>query len=108
MDDSFYIKEGDTSPALRYTLAPAPIDLTGATARFSMRVRGQITPMINRVAATIVSPTTGGVVQYDWQAGDTATAGFYDAEFEVTYADASVETFPNRGFIPVLIDGDIS
>lgn len=108
MDDPFYIKEGDTSPALRYTLAPAPIDLTGATVRFSMRTRGQITPLINRVAAQIIAPATGGVVQYDWQTGDTATAGFYDAEFEVTYADASVETFPNYGVIPVLISGDIS
>jgi len=107
MDDAFYIKEGDTSPALRYTLSPT-VDLTGATVRFSMRVRGQATPLLDRVAATVVAPATGGVVQYDWQAGNTGTAGFYDAEFEVTYADSTIETFPNRGFIPVLVDGDIA
>lgn len=108
MNDAFYIKEGDTSPALRYTLLPSPIDLTGATVRFSLRLRGQNTPLINRVAALIVAPAAGGVVQYDWLTGDTATAGFYEAEFEVTYADSTIETFPNRGYIPVNIDGDIA
>jgi hypothetical protein len=45
---------------------------------------------------TIVDDTNG-VVQYDWQVGDTDTVGAYYVEFQVTYSDASVETFPNNG-----------
>ena len=46
-------------------------------------------------------------VKYEWQPGDTDTEGFYDAEFEVTYSDGTVETFPNRGFITVIISPDL-
>lgn len=38
---------------------------------------------------------------------DTDTAGRFEAEFEVTYADGAVETFPNDGFIVVQIGPDI-
>jgi len=108
MADIFYIKRGDTSPALRYTLLPSPIDLTGATVRFSMRMRGQNAPEIDRVLAQIESPATAGVVLYNWQSGDTATDGERECEFEVTYADGSIETFPNYSFETVQIGGDIS
>jgi len=47
-------------------------------------------------AMTIVD-ATGGIVQYDWQTGDTDTVGTYNVEFEVTYSDSSIETFPNNG-----------
>lgn len=107
MSDPFYIKEGDTSPALLYTLSPT-VDLTGATVVFNMRLRSDGSVKVNRAAAVIVSPATGGVVRYDWDADDTDTAGIYQAEFEVTYADSTVETFPNNGFIPVQIGGDIA
>lgn len=49
-----------------------------------------------------------GIVRYDWSADDTNAIGSYQAEFEVTYADASVETFPNRGYIRVEIIDDIA
>ena len=44
-----------------------------------------------------------GVVRYDWQSGDTDTPGTYYVEFEVTYQDLSVETFPNNTNETVLI-----
>jgi hypothetical protein len=47
-------------------------------------------------------------VRYDWSADDTDTIGSYQAEFEVTYADASIETFPNDGYIRVEIIDDIT
>lgn len=37
-----------------------------------------------------------------------AAAGAFEAEFEVTYADGGVQTFPNVGFIPVRIGADVS
>jgi len=48
------------------------------------------------------------LVRYNWIAADTDTIGSYQAEFEVTYADASIETFPNDGYIRVEIIDDIT
>jgi hypothetical protein len=58
-------------------------------------------------AAVIVTPADG-TVRYDWQAGDTAPAGRFLAEFEVTYSDGAIETFPNAGALVVRIDPDLA
>jgi len=97
MTMAFSIKQNDTSPSLQATLKDAAltaINLTGATVRFHMKsVDGTV--KVDEVM-TIVSEDNG-IVQYDWVSGDTDTVGTYYVEFEVTYADASVETFPNNG-----------
>ena len=103
--DGFLIKRGDTSPAIRYALEPATVVLTGATVRFQMRARNGAVLM--DVAALVVTDTGTPTVEYSWQAGDTATAGLYEAEFRVTYADGKIETFPNDGFIPVRVTEDV-
>jgi len=94
---AFSIKQNDTSPSLQATLKDAslnPIDLTGATVMFHMKsVDGTV--KVDRQMT--ITNEAGGVVQYDWQSGDTDTVGTYYVEFEVTYADSSVETFPNNG-----------
>lgn len=107
MRDTFYLKRGDTSPSLIYALDPATVVLTGSTVRFNMRLSGGAVK-VSRAAAVIVNATGAPTVRYDWQAGDVDTAGFYDAEFEVTYAGGAVETFPNSDFIRVNITGDIA
>lgn len=107
---SFYVKQNDTKPAMRATLKDGDgtvINLTDATVRFHMRVIGATSNTVD-AAATVVSPATSGVVQYSWDAADTATIGTYQAEFEVTYGDLSVETFPNTGYIVVEIVDDIA
>jgi hypothetical protein len=94
---AFSIKQNDTSPSLQVTLKDsslAVIDLTGATVRFHMKSVDGTLKIDSPMTVTNVS---GGVCQYNWQAGDTDTVGTYYVEFEVTYADASVETFPNNG-----------
>ena len=103
--DGFTIKRGDTSPAIRYALEPATVVLTGATVRFQMRARNGAVLM--DVAALVVPATGTPTVEYSWQAGDTATAGLYEAEFRVTYADGKIETFPNAGFIQVRVNQDV-
>ena len=97
MTMAFSIKQNDTSPALQATLKDAalsPINLTGATVRFHMK---SIEGAIKIDDPMTVTNALGGVVQYDWVLGDTDTVGAYYVEFEVTYSDASVETFPNNG-----------
>jgi len=106
--EAFILKEGDTSPSIVYALLPASVILSGATVRFSMRNRSTGAVVIDRAAAVIVTATVTPTVRYDWQSADTASAGFYDAEFEVTYSDATVETFPNSTHIAVIINGDIA
>ena len=107
MSETFYIKTGDTSPSIIYALTPTSVDLTAATVRFSMRSRAGVL-VINRANATIVTATVAPTVRYDWQAGTTDAEGFYQAEFEVTYAGGAIETFPNFGFIGVAIADDIA
>ena len=94
---AFSIKQNDTSPSIQATLkdsAQSPVDLTDATVMFHMKSVDGTVKVDRQMTITNAS---GGVVQYDWQAGDTDTVGTYYVEFEVTYADASVETFPNNG-----------
>jgi len=106
---TFYVKQNDTSPAMLATLQDADgnaIDLTSASVRFHMRPVGGGQVVVDE-AATIVTAASG-LVRYDWIAADTDTIGSYQAEFEVTYADASIETFPNDGYIRVEIIDDIA
>jgi predicted dehydrogenase len=106
---TFYIKQNDTSPKVLATLQNASgsaIDLTGASVRFHMRTLDGSSTVVD-AAATIVTAASG-IVRYSWTAPNTATSGSYQAEFEVTYADASIETFPNDTYISVEILDDIA
>lgn len=96
----FTIKRNDTAPALRYALLPDTVDLTGAAVVFNMR-GGPV-----RAAATVVT-VNPPVVEYPWQASDTQKEGVYLAEFEVTYADGAVETFPTTNDLIVKIVPDL-
>ena len=107
MSETFYIKQNDTSPALRYALIPT-VNLTGASVVFNMRPRGSTTVKVSRQTATVVAPATSGIVEYSWAAADTDTMGDYEAEFEITYSDATVETFPNASYIAVKVTDDIA
>lgn len=103
---TFTMKRRDTSPALIYRLKPA-VSLAGASVVFNMRRRGG-TAVISRKAASIEGNPSAGTVRYDWEPSDTGSVGIFEAEFEVTYTDGTVETFPNSGFITVQIAGDIA
>ena len=106
---TFYIKRNDTSPSMLATLQDASgneIDLTAASIRLHLKPIGSSAVTVD-APATIVT-ALDGLVRYDWQAADTAESGSYQAEFEVTYADTTVETFPNDGYIRVEIISDIA
>jgi len=93
---TFSIKQNDTSPSLQATLTDysgAAINLTNCVVNFHMKnVNGSLT--INS-QMTIVS-ALNGIVQYNWVSGDTNVPGTYYVEFEVTYPNTSIETFPNN------------
>jgi uncharacterized protein YfaS (alpha-2-macroglobulin family) len=105
---AFTIKQNDTSPALQATLKDYngnPISLVGATVKFHLKsFEGTI--KVNQTMT--ITNASNGVVTYFWQSGDTSTAGTYYAEFEVTYSDLSVETFPNSGNLAVTITPELA
>lgn len=106
---TFYIKQNDTVPSIRATLQNGngdPVDLINATVRFHMRLIGANNTTVD--AAAVVVSAAAGIVQYNWIADDTDTIGSYQAEFEVTYPDSTVETFPNDGYVRIEIIDDIT
>ena len=106
---AFFIKQNDTSPILQANLKDgndAAVDVSGATIAFKMRPVSSTTATIDS-AATIIDGTSGSV-KYEWQSSDTATAGSYFAEFQVTFSGGKIETFPNGDYIQITILDDIA
>ena len=108
-EETFYIKQNDTASFLTRDLKDAfgaPVNVTGAAVKFSMRVKPAGTVKVDDEDAVIVTAGTGRV-RYEWTAANTNTADEYEAEFQVTYANGKIQTFPNDGHIPVVITDDI-
>ena len=100
---AFYIKQNDTSPSVLAALKDAnnnSINLTAANARIHMT---DITGTVKIDSAVDIINEETGIIRYDWQPEDTDTAGTYYVEFEVTYTDGAIETFPNTGKEVVII-----
>jgi hypothetical protein len=105
---AFSIKQNDTSPSLLVTLQDGDgntINVTSGTVRFHMVDLARSVKVDG--AMTLVNASIG-LVRYDWQAADTDTAGTYYAEFEVTYADGSIETFPNTDSVAIVITPELN
>jgi hypothetical protein len=82
------------------------VNLISATVVFNMK-EPDGTVVVSRFAASVESadPPT---LRHDWDPAHTDTKGAFLGEFEVTYADGTVETWPNDGFIEIIIDEDIA
>lgn len=107
----FKIKEDDTTPAIEAKLTDAnglPVNLTGASVKFLMRVKPGGSVKVN-TGAVIVGTATNGRVKYAWTAANTDTADVYEAEWEVTYSDSTIQTFPGgKEFITVTVGDQIA
>ena len=107
---TFYIKQNDSRPELDVFLRDdkdRSINVTGATVKFNMRNASDNTTKISAGSVTTVSSTSGRV-KYSFSTSDTDTSGNFDGEFQVTFVGGQVETFPNDGFIKVIITDDVS
>ena len=104
----FIIKQNDTSPAIQAALKTfnnKAVNLIGSNVQFHMKLdSGMI--VVNKPA--IIVNDIGGIVKYEWEQGDTAISGTYFAEFQVTYEDESIETFPNKDYIRIRIVKEIA
>lgn len=97
------VYQDDTRP-LDVTLERSGLDLTGASVKFFMRRRDRPGGSLIQGNASVLAPPTDNRVRYTWAAGQTSTPGIYDAEWQVTYPDATKESFqkileilPDRG-----------
>lgn len=110
MAASFFIKQNDTGPSIQAVLT----DSTGRTrsmtnassVRFNMSKEDGTNVISGGIGA--IDNAAKGMVSYAWQAGDTAEAGIYNAEFEITYVNDQVETFPNNSYIKVIVKEELA
>lgn len=107
---SFHITENDTAPPIEATLKAgdpaAAVNLTGASVRFHMEDEAGTVKV--DAAGTLVD-AANGKVKYDWQPADTDTAGRFKAEWEVTFSDGTIRTFPTGSSkTTVVVHGEIA
>lgn len=105
----FVIKRHAHRPYLRLYVTDKdgnPFDFSSATGVIFLMYDSDGVEKVN-AAATIVSPATGGILQYTWQGTDTDTAGEFKAEFDVSYA-GELLTLPLDGVIEVKIYEDVN
>jgi len=86
---------GDTGPDITAVIhaeddVNAPVDLTGASVRFQMRLPQGNKYKVN--AAAVIDDAVSGQVSYAWGANDLSQPGEYQAQFEVTYPGGKVQT----------------
>lgn len=107
MSDVFIIKKGDTSPSIAW-VPDQTISFAGASVVFNAWDNAG-TVVLSRQPASITTLGTDTVLQYDWAPSDTTNlTEISKCEFEVTYADSKVETFPNGDYIGLSILPDIA
>ena len=113
----FRMQRHDRLPSIQATLSA---DLTGAASvKFIMRpaigdpeAPADWVPDFGVAAtvnttATIVTPASG-IVRYDWLAIDTAVAGPYLGQWQVTWTSGSKpQTFPTDTYHTILIRADL-
>lgn len=113
MASSHTWRRNDTVP-ISGTLkkAGAAKDIEGATLRFHMYKTDLSTAIVDAAANNDQvgdgSDGTKGNWSYDPVAADTDESGEFRGEVEVTYADSTIETFPNRGHIRITITDDLA
>ena len=104
---SVLIKRNDTLPVFKATLNDVDGDvavLSGATVKFIMVDKDGDEKVS---AAAVITGAGTGQVEYRWIPTDTDTVGSYRGEFEVTFSDGNIMTFPNDGYIVITIIGDL-
>lgn len=70
------------------------VNLTDCSAKFQLVEKDTGNVILNKTA-TILSPPTSGIVQYDWVAGETdVQSSKYKLRIEITFADTKKQTFP--------------
>lgn len=109
MNADYERKSGDTKPfeaLLKVNRQVLPM-AGSEVVRFHMRPKvAGAGPTVNQLA--VIADATKALVRYTPQLAEVGTAGSYDIEWEVTFADGSIETFPANGFMDCILYDDIA
>lgn len=110
----FSISVGDTQSSIYATLENSggtPVDIQGATVLFKMGPNsGGVTVSGTATNAQVGAGTTDGSrgdVVFAWPA-PVGTAGVYRGQWQVTYAAGGTQTFPNSGYVTILVNDQVS
>lgn len=104
MSRPFFIKRDDLVPAITGYVEDdrGAVNLTQASAvTFSMRASGASAALISGAVASIVNATQG-LIAYPWASGQTATVGYFEGEFKLTWPQGP-QRVPNPGFQPITV-----
>jgi len=110
MAASFYIKQNDTAPSIEAALKDSNGRVksmaNASVVRFHMKDENG-NALVTSGVGTIVNATKG-IIAYEWQTGDTSNTGIHSAEFQIEYTNGQIETFPNTGYIKVIIKDELA
>lgn len=101
----FVIRQGDTIPRLTGTLTDGngdPVDVTDATVLLHLHGLTVENDLVLN-AEIDGDADDDNVVFYDWATEDTEEAGYYSGEWQVTFDNGQVQTFPNDSIFLVQV-----
>lgn len=115
-EPDFTIKRGDTASRIQATVENAGgTAVSIQNANILLKLAPIAGGTLTLSAAAVIdqvgdgSGTAGamGQLHYSWGTADTAAAGLYCGEWEVTFASGAIQTFPNADPFLVAITEDI-
>jgi hypothetical protein len=104
------IKRNDTRPYWPVTLTyedDTAVNLSSVQSVF-LHVRPRSSTIVQFSVAVTVTDGPNGEVEWRPLAAETDTSGHFRCEWEVTFADGTVQTFPTRGYDRLIVLGDIA
>lgn len=119
MSPVYFTKRGDVGRALFWRMSSIPDGLEGAAIQFNMRDQSTDELVIDRAPAAVADGTylidgaevtfgpADGVLIYEWQEADLASARRCVAEFKIAVPGVGEITDPSRGFIDIVIGRDL-
>jgi len=97
MANTATMKQGDTGPSLTATLYNPDgtvANLSGCTVKLNVR-KGRGGALLIDHGPVTITDAVNGRVKYDWQVADTANPGTFSVEWEVTFGNGVIITYPN-------------
>ena len=113
----FDIKQSATLPVISTQLVGPdgnPLNLTGTTITFRMKLHNSNATLISGLASIVTGNanlppgSTLPNAYYQWVAGNTATVGLYDVEWQVDYGGGLLMILPGKGYNAVRVSAKLS
>lgn len=101
-------KQNDTTPITgELTENGSASDLSNASkVEFFMTEDTNSDPKVSGEASIV--DAANGEVRYHFSSDEVDEAGIFLAEWQVTYANGTIHTFPNTGYMRIRFDEDLS